>query len=225
MRITLVDPRLFRGIRIRMVITAFFASVIATHLEARPPVPPAHMWQAKSSKGAAVVSLAELRSQSFPKDTRKLLERAIKLDDHGKTATALGVLERALTEAPDFLQVHVAQAIAYVKLQELRKARKHISGALALDPENIPAREILAAIEIAEGNMAKAKGLLETLVKVAPRRPMIHSYLSIVLEAGGHFDKAKECALRADRLRRHPPQPIETDSYIGYFIDRSLSFP
>ncbi len=225
MRLSPIDPRLFREIPMWMVIPAFFVSVIVTPLEARPPVPPAHMWQARSSEGAAVVSLAELRSQSLPKDTRELLKRAIELDERGKTASALGVLERALSEAPDFLQVHVAQAIAYVKFQELGKAREHVSGALALDPENIPAREVLAAIEIAEGNMAQAKELLETIVKVAPRRPMVHSYLSIVFEAEGLLDRARECARRSDQLRRHPPQPIETDTYVGYFLDRSLSFP
>ncbi len=215
----------FQRCRTWISLSTLVGSLFLAALASAPQVPPAYMWQAKSSKGAAVVSIAELRSQSLPKDTRILLKQAIKLDERGKTASALGLLERALHEAPDFIQVHVAQAIGYVKLQELGPARKHVSAALALDPDNIPAREVLAAIEIAGGNLAQAKELLESIVRVAPRRPMVHSYLSIVFKAEGLTAQAEECARRSDQLRRHPPQPIETDSYIGYFFDRSLSFP
>jgi len=126
------------------------------------------MAMSQTDEGAAVVSMAELRSFQLPKHVRKLFGKAVKLDRKGNTSEALACLNLALDTAPEFIQAHVAAAIGYLKLGEPDQAQKHLTEALEVDHSYIPALEVQGILAFQFGRIEEARKVLEGLLKTAP---------------------------------------------------------
>lgn len=175
------------------------------------------MEQARTERGAAVISYAELRTQRL--ETRKLLNRTIKLDKKGATEQALSLVERALTSAPTFVEAHTAAAIANLKLDRLDEARRHLQDALQIDRTLLPAREIQGALLYREGKYAASREVLEDVIERAPGRALAHQFLSETLRALDEPELAAEHHQEAERLHRHPFHPRRDPSKLERDVD------
>lgn len=177
------------------------------------------MTQARTEKGAAVISYAELKTKRLPRRTRKLLKRAIKLDDKGATEDALSLVERALASAPTFVEAHAAAAIANLKLDRIDEARRHLHDALDIDPTLLPAREVQGILLYRKQNYEAAREVLEDVIARAPGRALAHHFLSEALHELGEQELAVHHHEQAERLRRHPFRPRRDPSELERDVD------
>lgn len=177
------------------------------------------MAQAHTEKGAAVISYAELKTKRLPRRTRKLLKRAIKLDDKGATEDALSLVERALASAPTFVEAHTAAAIANFKLDRIDEARRHLHDALEIDPTLLPAREIQGILLYRKQNYEAAREVLEDVIARAPGRALAHHFLSEALLELGEQELALHHHQEAERLRQHPFHPRRDPSELERDVD------
>jgi tetratricopeptide (TPR) repeat protein len=177
------------------------------------------MRRAQTERGAAVISYAELKTQRLPKKTRKLLKRAIKLDEKGATEDALSLVERALASAPTYVEAHTAAAIANLKLDRLDEARRHLHDALEIDRTLLPAREIQGILLYREGKYGASGEVLEDVIERAPGRALAHHFLSVTLRELGELESALQHHQEAERLNRRPFRPRRDPSELERDID------
>lgn len=177
------------------------------------------MEQARTQKGAAVISYAELKTKRLPRRTRKLLKRAIKLDGNRLTEDALALVERALGSAPNFVEAHTAAAIANLKLNRMAEAYRHLQQALKIDPALLPAREVQGILFYREQNYQAAREVLEDVIRRAPGRALSHHFLSEVLYELDDPELALQHQEKAERLHRHPFHPRREPSTFDRDVD------
>jgi tetratricopeptide (TPR) repeat protein len=165
------------------------------------------MAQARTEKAAAVISDAKFKTKRLPRKTRKLLNRANKLDEKGATEDALSLVERALASAPTFVEAHTAAAIANLKLDRLDEARRHLHDALEIIRTLLPAREVQGILLYREGKYEASREVLEDVIARAPGRALAHHFLSVALRELGELESALQHHQEAERLNRHPFRP------------------
>lgn len=165
------------------------------------------MAQARTEKGAAVISYAELKTKRLLRKTRKLLKRPIKLDEKGAIEDALSLVEQALESAPSFVEAHTAASIANLKLGRMAEAHRHLQHALKIDRGLLPAREVQGILLFREQNYEAAREVLEDVIRRAPGRALAHHFLSEALSELGEQELALHHHEEAERLRQHPFHP------------------
>ena len=94
---------------------------------------------------------------------------------------------------------------------EPEEARRAVEAVLADDPASVPARFLLAGLDVAEGREAEAEALYRALVAEAPALPEPHLALFLLLAGRGDL-AAAEAALddghrRGRRRQRRPALP------------------
>jgi tetratricopeptide (TPR) repeat protein len=99
--------------------------------------------------------------------------------------------------------------LAWVSLMldyDWRMARNLLQRALAVEPENARAYQVLADVELAAGRFAQARSLLQAALHIDPVAPLPNLMLSLVLQ----FDHDYEGALRqAEKvLELEPENPL-----------------
>jgi len=207
----------------RSLVVAAAVSVVVGEwvaLEASPQDvdPVISMEAARTDKAAAVISYAELRTRRLPRSTRRLLNRAIKLDKRGSTLEGLALVEQALESAPGFVEAHTAAAIANLKLGRLGAAQRHLDDALKMDSTLLPAREIQGILFLRDRRYAEAREILSAVVQGAPGRATAHHYLAEALRALHEIELAEVHEDMAQKLydkpfrRRREPSPLARES-------------
>src|ERR1051325_6523611 len=90
----------------------------------------------------------------------------------GRSAEAVPVLQRRLSQSPSDLKARNLLGIALMNLGRKEEARAQFEKALALDPSFHAALKNLAVDEMALGRKAEAKHHFEQLLKVSPDDPV-----------------------------------------------------
>jgi tetratricopeptide (TPR) repeat protein len=203
-----------------VVVIALFVPAVGADLAAFPrgADQEVSMEAARTDNAAAVISYVELRTRRLPRSTRKLLDRAIKLDKRGSTLEGLALVEQALESAPGFVEAHTAAAIANLKLERLGEAQRRLEDALEMDSTLLPAREIQGIPFLRERRYAEAREILSEVVKGAPGRATAHHYLAEALRALHKVELAEEQEDMAQKLydkpfrRRREPSPLARET-------------
>lgn len=157
---------------------------------------------AQTEKRAAVVSVAELRNRTLPKATRKLLERAFRLDDRGFVIEALALVDGALESSPEFVEAQTAAAIGNLKLGRLPQAERHLAEAMLIDSTLVPAREVQGILYVRQGRYLEARETFAVALKRAPSRSATHLFLAEALNGLGETDLASAHENIAEQLQK-----------------------
>ena len=180
-----------------VVLIALFVPAVGADLAAFPQGADQEvsMDAARTDKAAAVISYVELRTRRLPRSTRKLLDRAIKLDKRSS------MLEGLESEA-----------------RTTRRGAAAPDDALELDSTLLPAREIQGILFLRERRYADARVVLSGVVKGAPGRARAHHYLAKALRALHEVELAEVHEDMAQKLydkpfrRRREPSPLARET-------------
>jgi len=121
------------------------------------------------------------------------------------------VAEKAVKDDPKNAEAKVT--LAWVLLnggnpKEAARAENLLRGALALDPKNFRARELLGLILKTNKKYLEARTLLEGLVRDDPKRPVAWRTLGLMAMSEKRYDDAEKAFLELQHLR-----PLEETSY------------
>jgi tetratricopeptide (TPR) repeat protein len=100
---------------------------------------------------------------------------------------------------------HAARGVrlvgAFLAVGELDAARSYAREVLQRNPRHVPALVQAAAIEYRMNEPGRARELLQRASREAPRDPIVALDLALVLEQGGHADRARPLFEHAGRSR------------------------
>lgn len=152
---------------------------------------------------AADICLQALRD--FPADPSLLTLLARCDEARGDLQGACARLESAVAEAPEYLagQFHLGRLLA--GLGRLDQARERFDICLQFNPNDAPARTLLARLDVLAGNRAQAISSLRTALRADARHVPALATLADLLVEDGQLEAAHELASRA--LRINPDLP------------------
>ena len=188
-----------------------FSDILVFHLTPEAPVvdgPPA----------SAVVDVGQLTAE-IPDDARNEYASALEALNDGDTESAIGHLEAALEEAPDYYDALNVVGIEYVKAGRYRDAENTLARARELGPNDArplinsgmlhfqqgQAQDLEGRPEAALASFRTAIGFLETAVRLAPLAAEAHSYLGSALYETGEYARAEAVLARALELDGDTP--------------------
>jgi tetratricopeptide (TPR) repeat protein len=148
-----------------------------------------------SIAGALKVKFAARHAaQSVNPEAHDLVLQARALIEKSRSAAPLEqarrLLEQAITIAPDYADAHAGLARAWFDLTQystlplkdaLPKVRAEATKALALDPRNVDAIIALAAADMSQGDVVKAKTGFERALEIDPSNVTAHMDYGVVL--------------------------------------------
>ncbi len=154
------------------------------------------------------------RSRYRATDVRawELVRRGVELEDLGTEEGLRGEIaltEEALAIDPDYAQAHAQQGFAHWFLYQFgfdrtdaqrARAAEKARDALALEPDNPSANNLLVELAMQSGRWAEAEERVRQAVAVTPRIGPLRSSYAAILANRGRFDEAVEQARRAQRL-------------------------
>lgn len=122
---------------------------------------------------------------------------------------ALNAYQAALDATDNHAPGHLGQARAYVALGRIEDASDSLEIALAIEPDCIPALQLLAGLR-RDGDCAdEAVALLERAVAIAPEHADLHFELALALSRAGRVEAAAQAYREAmDRDPRNPAPRI-----------------
>lgn len=133
----------------------------------------------------------------------------------GRHREAVTLIEAALAGGATTAVIHTNCGVAYRALGDLEQATRHITWAIALDPEFPEAHLNYALVLLDQGLPQAAKAHLEIVLELRPNTPAAHVHLGRI-----HLDEDKH-ALAAERLREGLRlQPGNAEAH--YLLARAL---
>jgi tetratricopeptide (TPR) repeat protein len=142
------------------------------------------------------------------------------LDNLDQTEEALKEFEQARRFDPDSDSIALRIAIDYIKLGHTTEGIEQLNKILAVNPENLGARTILALIYTSKNQLDLAQNQYEIILKKAseqePDNLDIHNYLGQLYFQKKNFDKALE---QFRSILKSDPKYIEAKLFIGLIYD------
>ena len=130
--------------------------------------------------------------------------------DHGNPQTAIEILRRVLSQAPDLSPAHALLAIALLNQKRIHAARSEAQMAVTLDPESALAHRALGLIHIAHRSLAAARRELDAAIELAPDDPTNHRVRATLSLHQGRREEARESLEHARQL-----DPEDTDVIVA----------
>ncbi len=129
--------------------------------------------------------------EADPNDARALALLALCQSRRNRGAEALRTAQEAVGRDPELAFAHYTSALVHLGTGRfrLRRARRAIERALALDPTNAEHLFLLAAIRLDQGAAAEALELTERGLRLHPRNPRCLSVRAMALT---HLGRARE---------------------------------
>ena len=125
------------------------------------------------------------------------IERARRLAMRGDNAGALQVLERALADSPDLLEVHVTLAGLFAGQRAFDRADEHLAKAKAIDPSHPNVYYSTGIARLAEERLVEAEEAFRRTLELDPRDANAWTQLGLVHEMRGRDDEAERYFTRA----------------------------
>jgi Tfp pilus assembly protein PilF len=151
----------------------------------------------------ACVGLSVAAETSSPLIKEKQWEEARNYLAEGKAAEAKAVFEALLRRYPQEPDLHLFVGITLLRLRDPQAAESSVRKAIAIDPDHVEARTLLAWIEAdIRGNLDAAIAEYKKVVELRPDFPQAYNNLGVALKRKGELDQAAENFNRA--LEREP---------------------
>jgi len=165
-----------------------------------------------------VPPLPKLALESFPPATREAIAQSYKeATAHPDDAEAVGALARVLHAWEQWGSAHGAyaraqalaprtfawpylDAIVLQRLARQAEATARLEQALAISPDNVPARVKLAEALLDSGGFDRSRQLFEALSRISVAEPAVELGLGRIAAAEGHHDQALPHLQRAVSL-------------------------
>jgi cytochrome c-type biogenesis protein CcmH/NrfG len=116
-------------------------------------------------------------------------------------------LDEALKKNPDDVDALVKLGWLLASSNDMAGAQKQLEKAVALDPKNVRARELLGTV-LSRKDKDKGRAMLETVVADDPRRPAAIRTLGLLAMGRKDYDEAAKWFLQLQQLR-----PLDDASY------------
>jgi Tfp pilus assembly protein PilF len=151
----------------------------------------------------ASVGLSLAAQTSSPLTNEKQWEEARNYLAEGKPAEAKAVFEALLRRYPQEADLHLFLGITLLRLRDPQAAESSVRKAIAIDPDHVEARTLLAWIEAdIRGNLDAAIAEYKRVVELKPDYPQAYNNLGVALKRKGELAQAAENFNRA--LERQP---------------------
>ena len=151
----------------------------------------------------ACVGLSVAAETSSPLIKEKQWEEARNYLAEGKAAEAKAVFEALLRRYPQEPDLHLFVGITLLRLRDPQAAESSVRKAIAIDPDHVEARTLLAWIEAdIHGNFDAAIAEYKKVVQLRPDLPQAYNNLGVALKLKGELAQAAENFNRA--LERQP---------------------
>lgn len=140
---------------------------------------------------------------SSPLSQEKQWHEAREYLAEGKAAEAKAVFEALLKRYPEQADLHLFVGITLLRLRDPKAAEASVRKAIALDPDHVEARTLLAWIESdIHGDFDAAIAEYRKVVELRPDFAQAHNNLGVALKRKGELDKAADSFNNA--LERQP---------------------
>jgi Tfp pilus assembly protein PilF len=147
--------------------------------------------------------LSAAADSTSPLVNEKQWEEARNYLAEGKAAEAKAVFEALLRWYPEEADLHLFLGITLLRLRDPKAAESSVRKAIALDPEHVEARTLLAWIEAdIHGNFDAAITEYKKVVQLRPDFPQAYNNLGVALKRKGELAQAAENFNKA--LERQP---------------------
>lgn len=120
----------------------------------------------------------------------RLYLRALELSQTGHVNDAVAIYREILEEDNQNLPAHDDLADCYFQLRRFYDAAGELRAALALDPNDVRAEELLGSVWLEAGDKPRARAEFERLLGFAPRDYTAHFGLGLLDADAGHLDDA-----------------------------------
>src|SRR5918995_4724437 len=151
----------------------------------------------------ACVGLSAAAQTSSPLIKEKQWEEARSYLAEGKAAEAKAIFEALLRRYPEEADLHLFVGITLLRLRDPQAAESSVRKAIAIDPDHVEARTLLAWIEAEiRGNFDAAIAEYKKVVQLRPDFPQAYNNLGVALKRKGELAQAAENFNRA--LERQP---------------------
>ena len=120
----------------------------------------------------------------------RLYLRALELSQTGHGSEAIAIFREVLDEDDQNLPAHEDLADCYFQLRRFYDAAGELRAALALDPHDVRAEELLGSVWLEAGDKPRARAEFERLLGFAPADYTAHFGLGLLDEDAGHLDDA-----------------------------------
>lgn len=148
---------------------------------------------------------AELRES--PDDFRKQYDLALCYLQHERNSQALELLDRMLDNGRRDAQAYYARAVAYLSMNNYRKAGCDFLRTIALDPDFLEAYKHLGFIQLTLGREEAALKTLKNALEKDPAHSGLYCVLGDVYLDIGEPDKAKDAFEKAFELAPEDAEP------------------
>ncbi len=139
---------------------------------------------------AAVIASLIFALVSLDAQSSDILSKAQSLVASGKNREAIEILTDVVAKHKDMYEAYYLLAKAYYQAGERRPAAANCSSSIKLNSAFLPARMMLAAIQIADLELDNAVKTLSDAEKANPASGMVRVKLAEVLESQGQSEKA-----------------------------------
>jgi Tfp pilus assembly protein PilF len=140
---------------------------------------------------------------SSPLSQEKQWHEAREYLAEGKAAEAKAVFEALLKRYPEQADLHLFVGITLLRLRDPKAAEASVRKAIALDPDHVEARTLLAWIESdIHGDFDAAIAEYRKVVELRPDFAQAHNNLGVALKRKGELNKAADSFNNA--LERQP---------------------
>ncbi|HEV2424968.1 MAG TPA: sulfatase-like hydrolase/transferase [Terriglobia bacterium] len=120
----------------------------------------------------------------------RLYLHALELSQTGHVSEAVAMFREILEEDNQNLPAHDDLADCYFQVHRLYDAAGELRAALALDPHDVRAEELLGSVWLEAGDKPRARAEFERLLRFAPRDYTAHLGLGLLDADAGHLDDA-----------------------------------
>lgn len=149
------------------------------------------------------VSIAELK-QRTPRKARRAFRKGLNALRHSRTVEGERFLKEALTIDPHYFQAAAGLAALYFDLKRYPAARLYAELAHTIDPEYVPPLETLGALDVLEGQPARAITEFRMAERSSPLQWAAHYYLGVAFLQLGRCEEGSENLVTATELRDKP---------------------
>lgn len=154
-----------------------------------------------------------LKPEAETVTAENVLETAQLLLSHGRTDTAINLLEKAVAENAQLASAHTLLARAYANLGQWEQSRLWCEKAMAIDPLLPEVYDLLAMVEEQNGRLQPAIENLKKLIYLDPARPLAHFNLAVLYKKRSQVDLAQRSLKNTlSRIQALPPENIIPNS-------------